>query len=160
MKIFNNKITPNLWFDEEAEEAAAFYISIFSNSMVVDISRYSEAGPGKKGSVMTVTFELEGQSFVAINGGPHFSFTPAISFLVDCESQEEVDELWEKLSDGGEIEQCGWLRDKFGVSWQIVPNVLYTLLKDPDPVKAERVMQAMLQMKKINIVDLKKAYSQ
>ena len=152
------KITPFLWFDGRAEEAMNFYISIFKNSKCVSVSRYGDAGPGPKGSVMTATFQLEGQEFVALNGGPHFTFTPAISFFVHCETQEEVDELWEKLSVGGKTNQCGWLQDKFGVSWQIIPTALMKMLGDKDPVKSKRVMQAMLQMTKIDIQGLKKAY--
>jgi predicted 3-demethylubiquinone-9 3-methyltransferase (glyoxalase superfamily) len=156
------KITLSLWFDDNAEEAAKFYISIFRNSRILNVARYGEAGAeatGRpKGSVMTVAFQLEGQEFVALNGGPVFSFTPAISFVVNCVAQEELDELWEKLSEGGEIQECGWLKDKYGVSWQIVPSVLGELMSDPDPVKSHRVMQAMLQMKKLDIAGLKKAY--
>jgi predicted 3-demethylubiquinone-9 3-methyltransferase (glyoxalase superfamily) len=152
------KITPFLWFDGRAEEAMNFYTSIFKNSKCVGVSRYGDAGPGPKGSVMTATFQLEGQEFVALNGGPHFTFTPAISFFVHCETQEEVDELWEKLSVGGKTNQCGWLQDKFGVSWQIIPTALMKMLGDKDPVKSKRVMQAMLQMTKIDIQGLKKAY--
>jgi predicted 3-demethylubiquinone-9 3-methyltransferase (glyoxalase superfamily) len=136
------KITPFLWFDDNAEEAAKFYISIFRNSRILNVARYGEAGAeatGRpKGSVMTVAFQLEGQEFVALNGGPVFSFTPAISFVVNCVAQEELDELWEKLSEGGEIQECGWLKDKYGVSWQIVPSVLGELMSDPDPVKSQR----------------------
>jgi predicted 3-demethylubiquinone-9 3-methyltransferase (glyoxalase superfamily) len=158
------KITPFLWFDDQAEEAMNFYISIFKNSKVLNVNRYGEEGAGvsgrSKGSVMTASFLLDGQQFVALNGGPVFKFTPAISFVVNCETQEEVDELWEKLSAGGEEGQCAWLTDKFGVSWQIVPNELGKLLSDPDPVKAGRVMQAMLRMKKIDIAGLKRAYEQ
>lgn len=156
------KITPHLWFDNQAEEAVSFYISIFKESRIVSVARYGEAGAevsGRpKGTVMTVTFQLEGQEFIALNGGPVFAFSPAISFLVHCETQEEVDELWEKLSEGGEIEQCGWLKDKYGVSWQIVPNVLRELLNDPDPERSERVMEAMLEMKKLDIQALERAY--
>jgi len=152
------KITPFLWFDHQAEEAMNFYISIFKNSKVVSIARYGEAGPGPKGSVMTAAFQLDGQDFVALNGGPQFTFSPAISFVVNCKTQEEVDEFWEKLSDGGKENQCGWLDDKFGVSWQIVPSVLGQLLSDADPVKSGRVMQAMLQMTKIDIAGLKRAF--
>ncbi|MCF6408156.1 VOC family protein [Pseudalkalibacillus salsuginis] len=158
MGISLSKITPNLWFDHQAEEAANFYVSIFDDSKIVNVTRYGEEGPGPEGSVLTVTFLIEGQSFVALNGGPHFTFSPAISFLVDCETQEELDGLWEKLSIGGEIEQCGWLRDKYGVSWQIVPTILREMLNDSDPERSQRVMKAMLQMKKINIEDLQKAY--
>ncbi|TMG97881.1 MAG: VOC family protein [Betaproteobacteria bacterium] len=154
------KITPFLWFDHQAEEAMHFYTSIFKNSRAGTVQRYGEAGPGPKGSVMSVTFELEGQQFFALNGGPHFSFTPAISFFVNCETQQEVDELWEKLSDSGEKNSCGWLRDKYGVSWQIIPTALGKMLQDKDPEKSTRVMKAMLQMKKIDINALKQAYAQ
>jgi predicted 3-demethylubiquinone-9 3-methyltransferase (glyoxalase superfamily) len=161
-KTSMQKITPDLWFDNNAEEAAKFYTSIFKNSKIIHIARYGEAAAkvsGRpKGTVMTVIFELEGQRFMALNGGPIFKFSPAISFLVNCETQEEVDELWEKLSEGGEKEQCGWLKDKYGVSWQIVPNALGEMLQDKDAKKSERVMEAMLQMKKIDIDGLKKAY--
>jgi predicted 3-demethylubiquinone-9 3-methyltransferase (glyoxalase superfamily) len=160
MMASQQKITPFLWFDNQAEEAMNFYVSIFKNSEVISIARYGEAGPGPKGTVMTVSFELEGQEFMALNGGPQYKFTEAISFFVDCETQEEVDELWEKLSEGGEKGPCGWLKDKYGVSWQIVPTVLGEMLNDPDPAKSQRVMQAMLQMKKIDIEGLKKAYEQ
>ena len=155
-----NKITPFLWFDNQAEEAANFYVSIFKNSKIVNIARYGEAGPGPAGTVMTVTFQLEGQEFIALNGGPQFKFTEAISFSVDCKTQEEVDELWEKLSAGGEEGPCGWLKDKYGLSWQINPTVLGEMLSDPDPEKSQRVMKAMLQMKKIDIKTLKQAYEQ
>jgi predicted 3-demethylubiquinone-9 3-methyltransferase (glyoxalase superfamily) len=151
------KITPFLWFDNQAEEAANFYVSIFPNSRVVKVVRYSEAGPGPAGSAMTVAFELEGQKFTALNGGPHFKFTEAISFVVHCETQEEVDAYWEKLSAGGGEVQCGWLKDKFGLSWQVVPNVLLELLGNPDPKKAARVAKAMFQMKKLDIRVLQKA---
>jgi len=154
------KITPFLWFDDQAEEAANFYVSIFGNSKIVGVARYGEVGPGPKGSVMIVTFELDGQEFIALNGGPQFKFTEAISFVVNCETQEEVDELWEKLSEGGEKVECGWLKDKYGVSWQIVPTILGEMLSDPDPVRSQRVMKVMLQMKKIDINRLKKAYGQ
>ena len=154
------KITPFLWFDTQAEEAARFYVSIFRNSKIVGVSRYGEAGPGPRGSVMTVTFELGGQEFIALNGGPHFKFTEAISFSVDCKTQEEVDEFWRKLSEGGEEGQCGWLKDKYGLSWQINPTILGEMLSDPDPGKSKRVMEAMLKMKKIDIAALKKAYDQ
>jgi predicted 3-demethylubiquinone-9 3-methyltransferase (glyoxalase superfamily) len=152
------KITPFLWFDHQAEEAVNLYVSIFKNSRIDSIARYGPEGPGPEGSVMTVAFQLEGQDFVALNGGPVYHFTPAISFYVACGSQEEVDDLWEKLSAGGEEDQCGWLRDRYGVSWQIVPTVLVELLQDPDPEKASRVMNAMLQMRKIVISDLRLAY--
>jgi predicted 3-demethylubiquinone-9 3-methyltransferase (glyoxalase superfamily) len=158
------KITPCLWFDDKAEEAATFYTSIFKNSKIVKIARYGEAGAevsGRpKGTVMTVTFHLEEQEFMALNGGPQFKFTEAISFVVNCQTQEEVDEYWEKLSDRGQEVQCGWLKDKYGLSWQIVPIILGEMLNDSDPKKAERVMKAMLQMKKIDINGLKQAYEQ
>jgi predicted 3-demethylubiquinone-9 3-methyltransferase (glyoxalase superfamily) len=152
------KITPFLWYDASAEQAANFYVSIFRNSRILKITRYGEAGPGPKGSVMTVEFELAGQRFIALNRGPHFKFTEAISFSVDCETQQEVDEFWEKLSAGGEPGPCGWLKDKYGLSWQINPRVLGEMLGDPDPAKSKRVMEAMLQMKKIDIKGLKEAY--
>ena len=152
------KIMPCLWFDSQAEEAAKFYVSIFKNSKIGRISRYGEAGPGPKGSVMTVEFQLEGQDFIGLNGGPHFKFTEAISLSVDCKTQEEVDQLWEKLSEGGEKVQCGWLKDKYGLSWQIVPGVLSEMLADPDPAKSRRVMESMLKMKKLDIKALERAY--
>jgi predicted 3-demethylubiquinone-9 3-methyltransferase (glyoxalase superfamily) len=156
------KITPFLWFDNQSEEAVNFYASIFKNSKIGSIARYGDEGAEvsgqPKGSVMTVAFELEGQKFVALNGGPHFTFSPAISFVVNCETQEEVDELWEKLSEGGEKQRCAWLTDKYGVSWQIVPTVLVEMLHDKDAEKAKRVMNAMLQMDKIDIAGLKQAY--
>ncbi|HEX9656740.1 MAG TPA: VOC family protein [Bacteroidota bacterium] len=160
------KITPFLWFNTQAEEAAKFYVSIFKNSKVGGVTRYDEAGAKAsgmpKGTAMTVAFQLEGQQFTALNGGPHFKFTEAISFVVNCESQEEVDHYCSKLSEGGDekAQQCGWLKDKHGLSWQIVPKVLVKLLSDPDPAKSQRVMQAMLQMKKIDINALKQAYEQ
>ena len=158
------KITPFLWFDNSAEEAVNFYTSIFKNSKIGRVTRYGDEGAEvsgqPKGTVMTVAFELEGQKFVALNGGPHFTFSPAISFVVDCETQDEVDELWEKLSEGGEKQRCAWLRDKYGVSWQIVPTVLVEMLQDKDAEKAKRVMNAMLQMDKIDIAGLKRAYAQ
>jgi len=141
------KITPFLWFDDKAEEAMNFYVSIFKNSKRGRISRYGEAGPGPKGTVMVATFQLEGQDFMALNGGPHFKFTEAISLVVNCESQDEVDAFWEKLSEGGSKGQCGWLKDKYGLSWQVVPTALGKLMSDPDPEKSKRVMTAMLQMK-------------
>jgi len=150
------KITPFLWFDDKAEEAANFYTSIFKNSKIVSISRYGEAGPRPEGMVMTVTFRLDGQEFTALNGGPEFKFTEAISFFVNCETQEEVDELWGKLSEGGE--QCGWLKDKYGLSWQIIPSALMEMLQDKDTEKSRRVMEAMLQMQKIDIKALRQAY--
>ena len=154
------KISPFLWFDDKAEEAMNFYISIFNNSKILSVNRYGEGGPGPKGRVMTATFQLDGQEFTALNGGPQFTFTEAISFYVDCETQQEVDELWEKLSEGGEKGQCGWLKDKYGLSWQIVPSVLGEMLQDKNPEKAKNVMKAMLQMDKIDIPTLKKAYAQ
>jgi predicted 3-demethylubiquinone-9 3-methyltransferase (glyoxalase superfamily) len=158
------KITPCLWFDNQAEEAVKFYVSILKNSKIGSIARYGEAGAevsGRpKGSVMTVTFQSEGQEFMALNGGPVFKFNEAISFIVNCKTQEEVDRLWEKLSEGGDekAQQCGWLKDKYGVSWQIVPTVLGKMLQDKDPKKSEKVMKALLQMKKIDIKGLKQAY--
>src|SRR6266404_507330 len=152
------KITPFLWYDDKAEEAANFYVSIFKNSKVVSVARYGEAGPGPKGSAMTVAFELDGQKFVALNGGPHFKFTEAVSFVVNCTSQEEVDYFWEQLLEGGGKEsQCGWLKDKYGLSWQVTPTILPELLQNKDPEKANRVMQAMLKMVKIDIETLKRA---
>jgi predicted 3-demethylubiquinone-9 3-methyltransferase (glyoxalase superfamily) len=151
------KITPFLWFDDAAEEAMNFYVSIFKNSKVGRVSRYGEAGPGRKGTVMSATFQLEGQEFHALNGGPKYRFTPAISLFVSCETQEEVDELWNKLSAGGAPQQCGWVTDRFGLSWQIVPTALGRLLGDPDPGRAQRAMQAMLKMTKIDIAELKRA---
>ena len=153
------KITPFLWFDTQAEEAAKFYISIFRNSKITGTTRYGEAGPGPKGSVMTVAFNLDGQDFVALNGGPQFKFTEAVSFVANCETQQEVDDLWEKLSAGGERSRCGWLKDKFGLSWQVVPTVLGQLLQDKDPAKSRRVMEAMLQMDKLDIRKLKQAHA-
>ncbi len=153
-----HKITPFLWFNNNAEDAMDFYTSVFKNSKKGDISRYGESGPGPKGSVMSATFELEGQTFFALNGGSIYSFTPAISMFVDCKDQEEVDYYWEELSEGGRKDRCGWLTDKFGLSWQVVPTVLTQMLRDPDPAKASRVMKAMLQMDKLIIKDLKDAY--
>jgi predicted 3-demethylubiquinone-9 3-methyltransferase (glyoxalase superfamily) len=153
------RITPFLWFDGQAEEAANFYVSIFPNSKVGSTSRYGEAGPGPKGSVMTIAFDLDGLSFTALNGGPMFKFTEAISLVVHCETQAEVDHYWDKLSAGGQQVQCGWLKDKYGLSWQIVPNALMELVQDKDPAKSQRVMAAMMQMKKIDIAGLKHAYA-
>jgi len=152
------KITTFLWFDDKAEEAANFYVSLFKNSKIDTMSRYGDAGPGPKGSVMVVQFQLDGQQFTALNGGPIFKFTEAISLMVNCETQEEVDRLWDKLSEGGQKSQCGWLKDKYGLSWQIIPTVLGKLMSDPDREKAGRVMKAMLQMTKIDIATLQKAY--
>ena len=163
-KLVTQKITHHLWFDNNAEEAAKFYTSIFKNSKIIGITHYGESAAEVSGrpkrTVMTVRFELEGQEFMALNGGPLFKFSPAISFLVSCETQEEVDNLWEKLSEGEEKEQCGWLKDKFGVSWQIVPNVLGEMVQDKDAKKSERVIKAMLQMKKLDIQGLRKAYAE
>ena len=153
----SQKITPFLWYTDQAEEAVNFYTSVFKNSKINTLTRYSEAGPGPKGSVMTASFEIEGQEFVALNGGPVYKFTPAVSFVINCETQEEVDHFWEKLSAGGRTDRCGWLTDKFGLSWQVVPKALIELLRDPDPAKSRRVMEAMLQMTKIDIPTLKKA---
>ena len=152
------KITPFLWFDGKAEEAMRFYVSIFKNSKAGSITRYGDAGPGPKGTVMIVTFQLDGQEFIALNGGPQFTFSPAISLVVNCETQGEVDAFWEKLSEGGEKLQCGWLKDKYGLSWQIVPTVLGEMMQDKDAEKSQRVMKAMLQMNKIDIGRLKQAY--
>lgn len=152
-------ITPFLWFESKAEEAAKFYVSIFPNSRITQTTRYGEEGPGPKGAVMTVAFELDGQVFVALNGGPQFSFTQAISFVVNCETQAEVDAFWEKLSEGGEKIQCGWLRDRYGVPWQVVPTALGGLLGDKDPQRSRRVMAAMLKMKKLDVGELERAYA-
>jgi predicted 3-demethylubiquinone-9 3-methyltransferase (glyoxalase superfamily) len=151
------KITPFLWFDTEGEEAARFYTSVFPNSRIVEVMHYGEAGPRQAGTVMTVEFELDGQRFVALNGGPDFTFSEAVSFEVECETQEEVDRYWTTLSDGGEEGPCGWLKDRFGLSWQIVPSALTRLLADPDREKAQRVMKAMLGMRKIEIAGLERA---
>ena len=154
------KITTFLWFDNQAEEAAKLYVSLFKNSKIGSVSRYGDAGPGPKDSVMMVTFELDGQQFMALNGGPTFKFTPAISLFVNCETQQEVDELWDKLSEGGHKDRCGWLTDKYGLSWQIIPTALAKLMSDPDPEKSKRVMKAMLQMDKIEIAALERAHQQ
>ena len=154
------KITPFLWFDGKAEEAMNFYASIFKNSRVVGVARYGDGGPGPKGAVMTATFQLDGQEFIALNGGPEFTFSEAISFFVKCKTQEAIDGFWEKLSEGGEKHRCGWLKDKYGLSWQIVPTVLGEMLQDKDAEKSKRVMTAMLQMNKIDIGLLKQAYEQ
>ena len=151
------KITPNLWFDTEAEEAADFYTSIFANSRIVGVTHYTEAGPRPAGTVMTVEFELDGQRFVGINGGSQFTFDEAVSFEIDCEKQEEIDYFWEKLSDGGEEGPCGWLKDRFGLSWQVVPTGMEELFSDPDPKRAERAMKAMLGMGKLDIAALRSA---
>ena len=152
------KITPCLWFDTDGEEAANHYTSIFKNSRILHVTHYGSAGPRPAGTVMTVSFELDGQPFVALNGGPEFTFDEAISFQVNCESQDEIDEFWTKLSEGGEEGPCGWLKDKFGVSWQIVPTALGKLLSDPDKEKSGRVMEAMLRMKKLDVAELQQEY--
>ena len=151
------KITPFLWFNSNAEEAANFYASVFKNSKVKAVTRYSGAGPGPKGSVMTVNFELDGQEFTALNGGPQFAFTEAVSFVVHCDTQQDVDEYWNKLTEGGRAVQCGWLKDKYGLSWQIVPKALPRLLQQTDPKKAQRVVQALMQMTKIDVAQLEQA---
>ena len=153
------RISPFLWFDTQAEDAATHYVSIFKNSRIVHVSRYGEAGPGPKGGVMTVAFELEGQPFIAVNGGPHFTFNESISFSVECETQEEVDYFWSRLTDGGTESMCGWLKDKFGLSWQVNPKILGQMLSDQDPARSKRTMEAMLKMKKIDIPALQKAYA-
>jgi predicted 3-demethylubiquinone-9 3-methyltransferase (glyoxalase superfamily) len=152
------KITTFLTYDAQAEDAAQLYVSIFPNSSIRKVVRYGDAGPGPKGGVLTVQFELDGQEYVALNGGPHFTFTEGISLSVECTTQEEIDTCWEKLSDGGEQGRCGWLKDRFGVSWQVTPKILGEMLADPDPEKAKRVMQAMLGMKKLDITPLQRAY--
>jgi predicted 3-demethylubiquinone-9 3-methyltransferase (glyoxalase superfamily) len=151
------KITPCLWFDTEAEEAVSFYTSLFKNSRILDVSRYGDAGPRPAGTVMTVSFELEGQEFTALNGGPEFTFNEAVSFQVNCETQEEVDEFWNSLSEGGEEGPCGWLKDRYGLSWQIIPIALNQLLSDPDPERSQKAMKAMLEMGKIDVEVLKRA---
>jgi predicted 3-demethylubiquinone-9 3-methyltransferase (glyoxalase superfamily) len=153
------KITPCLWFNGQAEEAAKFYTSVFKNSKIGRILRYGDAGPGPKGNVLMVAFELDGLEYTALNGGPQFKFTEAISLQIDCKSQEEVDYYSEKLSEGGSIVQCGWLKDKFGLSWQVVPSALIEMLNDADHVKADRAMQAMMKMKKIDIAEVQKAFA-
>lgn len=151
------RITPFLWFEYQAEEAVSFYTSVFKNSKVKNVSRYGETGPGPKGTVMTINFELDGQEFMALNGGPEFKFTEAISFVVNCKNQDEVDHYWERLSEGGQKIECGWLKDRYGLAWQVTPTILGELLTDKDAAKRERVMKAMLQMKKIDIEELKNA---
>lgn len=153
------KVTPFLWFDGQAEDAVNLYCSVFPDSKVLSVVRYGDAGPGPKGAVMTAAFQLAGEDFVALNGGPEFKFTPAISFSIDCKSQEEIDHYWEKLSAGGKEGQCGWLEDPYGLSWQVVPTVLGELLGDPDPAKSQRVMERMLQMKKLDIAALQAAHA-
>jgi predicted 3-demethylubiquinone-9 3-methyltransferase (glyoxalase superfamily) len=154
------KIKPFLWFDTQAEEAANFYVSIFKNSKILSVARYGDAGPGPKGSAMTVSFELDCQEFTGLNGGPLYKFTEAISFTVICKTQEEVDDFWKKLTEGGQEVACGWLKDKYGLCWQITPEILPQMLSDPDPQKAGRVMQAMMKMKKIDIPELQRACDQ
>jgi predicted 3-demethylubiquinone-9 3-methyltransferase (glyoxalase superfamily) len=153
------KITPCLWFDDQAEAAARFYVSLFKDSSIGRIARYGDAGPGPKGSVVTIEFELDGQAFIGLNGGPHFKFTEAVSFSVDCADQAEVDFYWDQLSEGGQTSQCGWLKDRFGLSWQVVPTVLAGLIGDPDPEKAKRATEAMLQMTKLDIAKLQRAHA-
>jgi predicted 3-demethylubiquinone-9 3-methyltransferase (glyoxalase superfamily) len=153
----NKKITPFLWFDGKAAEAAAFYTSIFKNAKITGTTYYGEGGPGPKGSVLTVTFELDGQEFVGLNGGPHYSFTPAVSFFIQCETQEEVDHYWDSLLAGGQPMQCGWLSDKYGVSWQVVPRMLGAFLVDKDKARSQRVMQAMMKMVKLDVATLQRA---
>jgi predicted 3-demethylubiquinone-9 3-methyltransferase (glyoxalase superfamily) len=155
-----HEITPSLWFDTQGEEAARFYTSVFPNSQILEVARYGAAGPRPEGTVMTVSFELDGHKFVALNGGPEFTFNEAISFQVSCKTQEEVDAFWTKLTDGGEQGPCGWLKDRYGVSWQIIPTVLPELLSDPDQEKSQRVMRAMLEMKKLEIDALERAAAQ
>ena len=152
------KITPFLWFDGKAEEAVNFYVSTFKDAKVVSTTRYGDTGPGPKGAVMTAVFQLFGQDFIALNGGPQYKFTPALSFVVNCETQTEVDEYWDRLSAGGRTDQCGWLTDKYGLSWQIVPTILGKLLSDKDPQKSNRVMQALMKMTKLDIAGLQRAY--
>ena len=152
------KITPFLWFDDNAEEAVNLYTSVFRDSAIMDVSRYAEGSPGPVGSIMSITFKLNGQEFMALNGGPVFTFSPATSFFVNCETQDEVDEYWERLSEGGEKQNCGWLTDRFGVTWQIVPSVLSQLLNGPDPEGSKRAMEAMLKMKKLDVAALQRAY--
>ena len=152
------KITPFLWFDGKAEEAANFYVSVFENAKIHSVSRYGEGSPGDAGTVMTVSFELEGQEFIALNGGPEYTFTPAVSFSIDCKTQAEVDHFWDRLTEGGRPIQCGWLQDKYGLSWQVVPSVLPQLLQDDDDAKSDAVMQAMLTMIKLDIAALQDAY--
>jgi predicted 3-demethylubiquinone-9 3-methyltransferase (glyoxalase superfamily) len=153
-----SRITPFLWYDRQAREAAELYVSVFDDARITEVTHYGEAGPGETGSVMTVSFELEGQPFVALNGGPHFKFDEAVSFAIDCETQEKVDYLWERLSEGGEKGRCGWLKDRFGLSWQVVPTILDELMTDEDPERARRVTEAMLKMTKLEIAELRRAY--
>lgn len=155
--MISQKIVPNLWFDHQAEQAAEFYCSVFPNSKINNVARYTEAGPGEPGSVLTVDFELDGQRFTGINGGPMFTFSEAVSFLITCKDQDEVDYYWEKLTDGGEESMCGWLKDRFGLSWQVVPNGMEELFSDPDQSRAQRAMQAMFSMHKLDLAALKAA---
>jgi len=158
MTTIAQKITPFLWYDNQAEEAANFYVSIFKNSRILGVTRYGKSGPGPEGTVLTAAFKLEGQKFTALNGGPRFTFNESVSFVVNCETQEEIDYFWEKLSsDGGQESQCGWLKDKFGLSWQVVPTILPELITSKDAKKSERVMQALMQMKKLDLAKLKQA---
>ncbi len=158
MAITKQKITPFLWFDAQAEDAVKFYLSVFKDSKITAITHYGDAGPGPKGTVMTVAFEIEGQEFVALNGGPNFKFTEAISFVVNCETQEEIDRYWEELVvDGGKHIECGWLKDKYGLAWQVVPTVLWDLMQGPDEARVQRVMHAMMQMRKLDIAALQRA---
>lgn len=159
MKRRLQTITPFLWFDHQAEEAARFYVSIFPNSSMGKIARYTDTGPGPKGSVMTVEFELDGQVFTALNGGPNFKFTEAVSFVVNCKTQEEIDKFWQQLSEGGRTDICGWLKDKFGLSWQVVPTAFIEMVQDEDPAKVDRLMRAVMQMKKLDIAGLEKAFN-
>ncbi|RKD71299.1 putative 3-demethylubiquinone-9 3-methyltransferase (glyoxalase superfamily) [Sinobaca qinghaiensis] len=160
MSTASQKITPCLWFDNQAEEAVHYYLEVFSTGKIKETSYHGEHSPGRAGDVLTIVFELEGQNFMALNGGPYFTFTPAVSMVIDCHSQEEVDRYWDYFAAEGKEDQCGWIQDKYGVSWQVVPAVLTEMLQDKDTNKAEAVMQAMLQMKKINISELKQAYDQ
>jgi predicted 3-demethylubiquinone-9 3-methyltransferase (glyoxalase superfamily) len=153
------KVTPCLWFDQQAEEAARFYVSIFKNSKIGAINHYGEGAPMPKGTVLTVRFQLDSQEYLALNGGPIFKFTEAVSFIVNCETQEEVDRMWDKLAEGGQVQQCGWLKDKFGLSWQIVPTALAKMISDPEPGRAARVMKALLRMKKLDLEKLEEAYA-
>lgn len=154
------KITPYLWFDSTAEEAINFYVSVFKDAEILNVTRFGEAGPGPAGSLMTATFRLNGQEFIALNGGPEFTFTEAVSFLIECETQAEVDYYWDKLSAGGAPGPCGWLKDQFGLSWQVIPTALFKLMQDEDPARANRVTQAMFQMSKIDIATLEEVYAQ
>ena len=153
------KITPCLWFDQQAEEAARFYVSLFKNSKIGAINHYGDGAPMPKGTVLTVRFQLGGHEYLALNGGPTFKFTEAVSFIVNCETQEEVDRMWDKLSEGGQVQQCGWLKDKYGLSWQIVPTALGKMISDPEPGRAGRVMKSLLQMKKLDLKKLEEAYA-